>query len=91
MLCTAHIRDPFGVTHPVKNWKLRLLEMAAPNPPQQVINKLLSEVVSRTQPLSSDSSAFTPEGQMRGLAQLLKLTMYSNHFLLQFVLFKLIA
>ena len=65
--CAAHIRDPLGVTHAVKNWKLRLLEMAAPNPPQQVINKLLSEVVSRTQPISCDSSTFPPESQLRGL------------------------
>ncbi|XP_048577205.1 trafficking protein particle complex subunit 8 isoform X2 [Nematostella vectensis] len=61
----AHIKDPSGTTHTVKNWKLRLLEMSAPHPPQHVINKLLNEVVLRTQPLKSDSTCYTPEFQAK--------------------------
>lgn len=63
---TAHIRDPSGVIHSVKNWRIRLVEMSATHPPQHVVNKLLSEVVSRTQPLNTDPSTLTPEAQARG-------------------------
>lgn len=63
----AHIRDPSGAVHTVKNWKLRLLEMAAPHPPHQVINKLLHEVVARTQPVNTDPSSYYPEEQAKGL------------------------
>ena len=40
--------------------------MSATHPPQHVVNKLLSEVVSRTQPLNTDPSTLTPEAQARG-------------------------
>ena len=40
--------------------------MSATHPPQHVVNKLLSEVVSRTQPLNTDPSTLTPEAQMKG-------------------------
>lgn len=64
----AHMRDPSGVIHPVKNWHIRLVEMSATHPPQHVVNKLLSEVVSRTQPLNNDPSSLTPDAQARGSA-----------------------
>lgn len=64
----AHIRDPSGVVHSVKNWRIRLVEMSATHPPQHVVNKLLSEVVSRTQPLNTDPSTLTPEAQARASA-----------------------
>ena len=60
------MRDPSGVIHPVKNWHIRLVEMSAIHPPQHVVNKLLSEVVSRTQPLNNDPSSLTPDAQARG-------------------------
>ena len=59
--------------HTVKNWKLRLVEMSAPHPPQHVVNRLLSEVVSRTQPLSNDPACLSPEAQLKGL--------YINYYL----------
>ena len=62
----AHARDPSGVIHAVRNWRIRLVEMSATHPPQHVVNKLLSEVVSRTQPLNTDPSTLTPEAQMKG-------------------------
>lgn len=62
----AHARDPSGVIHAVRNWRIRLVEMSATHPPQHVVNKLLSEVVSRTQPLNTDPSTLTPESQMKG-------------------------
>ncbi|XP_015778661.1 PREDICTED: trafficking protein particle complex subunit 8-like [Acropora digitifera] len=61
----AHIRDPSGVIHPVKNWRIRLVEMSATHPPQHVVNKLLSEVVSRTQPINTDPNSYTPEVQVK--------------------------
>ncbi|KAL9976241.1 hypothetical protein ACROYT_G013513 [Oculina patagonica] len=64
----AHIRDPSGIIHAVKNWRIRLVEMSATHPPQHVVNKLLSEVVSRTQPLNTDPSTMTPEAQERASA-----------------------
>jgi hypothetical protein len=63
----AHIRDPSGAVHTVKSWKLRLLEMSAPHPPQHVINKLLHEVVARTQPVNTDPSSYSPEYQAKGM------------------------
>lgn len=64
----AHIRDPSGIIHPVKNWRIRLVEMSATHPPQHVVNKLLSEVVSRTQPLNTDPSSLTPDVQAKASA-----------------------
>lgn len=64
----AHARDPSGVIHAVRNWRIRLVEMSATHPPQHVVNKLLSEVVSRTQPLNTDPSTLTPEAQMKASA-----------------------
>ncbi|XP_031564684.1 trafficking protein particle complex subunit 8-like [Actinia tenebrosa] len=61
----AHIRDPSGAVHTVKNWKLRLLEMSAPHPPHHVVNKLLHEVVARTQPVNTEPSSYSPEYQAK--------------------------
>ena len=40
--------------------------MSAPHPPQHVINKLLHEVVARTQPVNVDPISYTPEYQAKG-------------------------
>ena len=54
----------------MKNWRIRLVEMSATHPPQHVVNKLLSEVVSRTQPLNTDPSSLTPDVQAKGECKL---------------------
>lgn len=47
-----NIRDPVNpnIVVPVKNWKIRVIDIHAPLPPKVLINRVLSEVVSRSIP-----------------------------------------
>lgn len=49
-LITAQIRDPVNpnVVIPVKNWKIRVIDIQSSRPPNVLVNKVLSEVVSKS-------------------------------------------
>ena len=74
----VHIKDPAGVVHAIKNWKLRLMDMTAPHPPQHVVNRLLSEIVSRAQPMNTDPASLSPAAQLKGDHQCAKLLASSD-------------
>jgi hypothetical protein len=66
----AHIRDPLNLTHPVKGWKLRFVELSAPTPSKEVVHQLLNDVVLRAQG-TDRSGALSVEDQMKGLSLIL--------------------
>lgn len=54
----------------MKGWKLRFVELSAPNPSKDVVNQLLNDVVSRTQgPLVESSFGLSVEHQKKGKLQ----------------------
>lgn len=46
----VHIRDPVNpnVVIPIRNFKIRVKNLNAPSPPAQLVNNILSEVVSKS-------------------------------------------
>ena len=66
MSISAHIRDPLNLTHPVKGWKLRFVELSAPTPSKDVVAQILNDVVLRVQG-PERAGAVSIEEQMKGL------------------------
>ncbi len=67
MCLLAHIRDPLNLTHPVKGWKLRFVELSAPTPSKDVANQLLNDVVLQAQG-PDRTGTLSVDDQMKGLS-----------------------
>jgi len=68
ILFVAQIRDPVNpnVVIPVKNWKIRVVDIQSSRPPNALVNRILGEVVSKSVSQVDISSKLTIEEQLSG-------------------------